>query len=406
MHVLVSAYSCGPGRGSEVGNGWNWSVALADEGLEVTILTQPSLRAEIDREIAWRTDDRLRAHYVPVPRFVDVVHGQIGVYARYLAWQFAAYRSARRLLKNEHIDVIHHLTWGSLQLGTWLGRLDPPLVFGPVGGGQTAPRSLRPYYVGRWSTEAVRTFVTRRLLPFDPFARAAVGRSAVVLVNNDETGTLVRRLGSDHVRYHSELGLHETGAPSRTARDDDLLRLLWVGRLMPRKGLPLALEAVRRVAQHVPVHLTILGGGPQEAYLAEQLSDPELAAVVTAAGHRPLEEVLELYRDNDVLLFTSLRDSTGAQLLEAMAVGLPVLTLDHSGASILVGDDRGVRVPVTDAEGTAEALARAIEEFAHQPELRYRLSEGALAYAETQRWSAKAREMRTIYEQATGTRRA
>jgi glycosyltransferase involved in cell wall biosynthesis len=243
MRVLVSAYSCAPGYGSEVGNGWNWSTPLVDAGHEVTVLTLPDLREEIDAAVARRSDRRLRIAYVTTPRTSQLVRGQLGVYLRYLAWQLAALRVARQLVRAQDFDLVHHLTWGSLHLGTWLGRLPIPLVFGPVGGGQVAPASLREFYVGSWRMETIRTLVTQKLTL--PFAREAIRRSAVVLVNNPETGTLVRRLGGDPPRYFSELGLFpDEVAEGSAAGPDGPFQLLWVGRLMPWKGLPLALRAV------------------------------------------------------------------------------------------------------------------------------------------------------------------
>lgn len=56
-------------------------------------------------------------------------------------------------MRAERFDIVHHVSWGSLQLGTWMGFLPVPLVFGPVGGGQTAPASLREFHAGDWRTE-------------------------------------------------------------------------------------------------------------------------------------------------------------------------------------------------------------------------------------------------------------
>jgi glycosyltransferase involved in cell wall biosynthesis len=401
MRVLISAYACGPESGSEVGNGWNWSVAMADAGHAVTVLTKTGRKAALEAAVAQRDDQLLRFRFVPTPRSSRTVHGQAGVYARYLAWQLAALREARRLTRTETFDVVHHISWGSLQLGTWLGLLPIPLVFGPVGGGQVAPAALKEFHAGNWSTEALRSFVTRRLILLDPFARIAARRARIVLVNNPETEALVRRLGGRDVRYLSELGVAPGDVVARPPADrNSPLHLLWVGRLMPRKGLYLALEAVAEARRKVPVHLTVVGGGPQEVLLDEWTAQLGIADIFEHRGHVPRHEVTEAYRSCDALLFTSLRDTTGAQVLEAMAAGVPVITLRHSGAGVLVDDTRGLLVEPRDPASTVRGLAEAITVLARDPAFQRQLSQGASAYASTQLWGVKAQQMTAIYREA------
>jgi glycosyltransferase involved in cell wall biosynthesis len=403
VRILISAFGCVPGKGSEKGKGWNWSVSLADAGHDITVLTVPSHRIEIEQAAGDRPDMALRFVYIDVPRWAGAVRGQLGVYANYLAWQWAAYRLARRLVKQHEFDLVHHISWGSLQLGTWMGRLPIPLVFGPVGGGQTAPRSLRQFYAGDWRTEAVRTFVTQRLMPLDPFARMTVNRARLVLVDNRETAHLARRLGSGDVRYESELGVPPErladGPPPPTGGP---LRLLWVGRLMPRKGLPLALQAVALARRSADVRLTVVGGGPQSDDVPRWVEELGIVEAVDHRGQIPFAEVQAAYRAHDAMLFTSLRDSAGAQILEAMAAGLPVIALNQSGARVLIGSHRGLLVPVGSAQSTLEGFAAAIEQLARDPELLRRLGHEALKFARSQAWPLRAAEMTAHYEAALG----
>lgn len=397
----MSAFACGPGFGSEEGCGWNWSASLADAGHDVTVLTRPERRPEIDAALHDRPDRSLRVIYIDVPRSARSIKGHVGVYAQYLAWQWAAYRLARQLVQRQAFDLVHHISWGSLQLGTWMGRLPVPLVFGPVGGGQTAPRSLRRFYAGDWRIEVMRTFVTEKLIAVDPFARMASHRARLTLVNNEETAQLARRLGSANVSYASELGVPPDAlADAPPQPTGDHLRLLWVGRLMPRKGLPLALQAIALARRNVDVHLTVVGGGPQSDRVRGWIEELRISDVIDARGAIPFEEVQAAYRSHDALLFSSLRDSAGAQILEAMAAGLPVIALNQSGAAVLIGADRGVLVQPGDAQDTLERLAAAIEQLARDPDRLRELGHGALRFARSQTWPQRASEMTAHYEAA------
>jgi hypothetical protein len=72
--------------------------------------------------------------YVSGPPWSRRVRGQVGVYVDYLAWQWVAMQRAKEMLRNgRSFDLVHHVTFGSLTLGTFMGLLGVPLVLGPLG---------------------------------------------------------------------------------------------------------------------------------------------------------------------------------------------------------------------------------------------------------------------------------
>jgi len=399
LRILLSAYACDPNGTSEAATGWNWAVELAQAGHEVTLLTSTRSGAAVDAALAQRPIPRLRTMVVAVAREEELLGGQLGVYAHYLLWQWLAYRRARPVAARH--DLVHHLTYGSLQLGSWLGRLPPPFVFGPVGGGPTVPPALRAFLGDTGRREALRSFVSRRLLALDPFAVTAVRNAEVVLVNNAETAAAARALGAGRVAYLSETGLPADWLrPPELARRRDRLELLWVGRLIPRKGALLALAALAAVPRDVPVRLTILGAGPQEAQLVAEVARLGLHDRVLLAGRVPWDSVREHYHGSDALLFTPLRNSAGVQLLEAMGQGLPVIALAHQGAEALVPAGAGVLVPVGDKPATVAGLAAAITRLARHPDDRDGMAREAFAFARTQTWPAKAAQVAPVYAAA------
>src|SRR5450756_1584249 len=116
--------------------------------------------------------------------------------------------------------------------------------------------------------------------------------------------------------------------------------------MLPRKALPLALDALAQVTY--PTTLTIVGSGLPETTVKAMISERGLDGRVFWAGRRlTMDEVRNAYQEHDAMLFTSVRETCGVQLLEAMAVGLPIITLDLHGASNLVPDHGGIKVPVT-----------------------------------------------------------
>jgi glycosyltransferase involved in cell wall biosynthesis len=114
-------------------------------------------------------------------------------------------------------------------------------------------------------------------------------------------------------------------------------------------------------------------------------------------GWLPHDETLRQYHWAQVFLFTSLRDTTGTVVLEALAAGLPVVCLDHQGARDFVTDQCGIKVPVTTPGKTIDGLRDAIAALARDPSYRRRLGEGAVRRAERYAWPHNGAQLAEVY---------
>ena len=406
MKILLSAYACDPSKGAESQNGWNWAVELARAGHEVTCLTTDWGKAAIESQLARVPVPGLEMVFVAVPSWVARSYvNQVGVLLHYLYWQKEALAAAQRPERNfNSFDLVHHVTYASLQMGTSLWKLGKPLVFGPVGGGQQAPAGFGRFFGGEWHREVLRRWLGALLVHANPNTRHTISRAALVLASNQDTHRLARRLGASRVLTMLDSSVpDEFYPPAAPVRPPGpVLRLLWVGRLIGRKALPLALEALAQ-ATDVPFTLTILGDGPQRKQLPQWLKHYQLEDRVTWCGQVPWSEVRQAYLTHDAFLFTSLRDSFGTQLLEAMACGLPLVTLDLHGASTLVPDEAGIKVPVTDPATTVRALADAVRLLHQQPKRRLAMGASGYAYARAQTWEHKVAAATAAYQQIVGS---
>jgi glycosyltransferase involved in cell wall biosynthesis len=122
-----------------------------------------------------------------------------------------------------------------------------------------------------------------------------------------------------------------------------------------------------------------------------------VAGRVSFLGKVPYLKMPGLYRSADALIFTSLRDSFGSQVLEAMASGLPIIGLDHHGVHEFVPNEAGVKVPVANPEETVSALANAIRRLASSVDEAARMVRSAWEFAATQRWERRAEVMNDFY---------
>src|SRR4051794_23935595 len=139
LHVLVSAYSCEPGRGSEPGIGWNTVVELSRHA-HLTVLARMINRPAIEAGARQSGLKNTRFLYVDLPPPLRLSQrGTRGLYWYYIAWQWLAWRRARREHGRARFDVVYHATFCSLHMPIWLHWLPAPLVFGPLAGGEMSP---------------------------------------------------------------------------------------------------------------------------------------------------------------------------------------------------------------------------------------------------------------------------
>jgi colanic acid/amylovoran biosynthesis glycosyltransferase len=170
-------------------------------------------------------------------------------------------------------------------------------------------------------------------------------------------------------RYSVDVSLYRRSKGA--VRDDGEIRLLSVGRLVEKKGLTDAIDAVARIVDRFPrVRYYIAGDGPLRQRLEQQIARLGLENHVKLLGFQTREEVLAQLRQVDIYLGPCVTSDgslggwagdveTGpVVLMEAMAAEIPVLTTWHTGIPEFVEDgESGFLVQEKDVEGLAGRLS-------------------------------------------------
>lgn len=399
MKLLMSAFSCGPGWGSEPGIGWN-TVEQASKNHEVWVMTEAGWRERMGDKFDEAAHPRVHFVWVKIPVLDKLVDGGplnngIGWLVYYYLWQFAALRAARRLHAEHQFDLAHHVTFGKHSVPSLLYRLGIPFVFGPVGGAETAP-AARFYAEFGWKARLAETLrvVHLRLARLDPWLRACVRRAILCLGVTRESAAELRVLGARNAEVLPAISLPDEEAEelreSASGRDgsgdrstlpgtnmggaegvSQTLTLLFVGRLLAWKGVHLAIRALARCGRP-ELRLRVLGDGPARGHLEALAEEMGVALQVEFCGSVPREEALRATAEADGLLFPSLHDSGGYAVIEAMAAGRPIICLALGGPGQYVDATCGWRVEAREPEQTVAGLAHALEEFARSKEERVR----------------------------------
>jgi glycosyltransferase involved in cell wall biosynthesis len=403
--ILLSAYVCEPGTGSEPAVGWSWATHLAALGHDVWVITRTSNRDAIESSTQPALYPGLHFIYCDLAASLRRCKAFPGFfYLYYFLWQLLAFARARTLNRGLRFHYVHHVTFVSMRAPSFMGWLGIPFYFGPVSGGERVPPVLR-----RSMSPRARAFERLRdcanlIVRFDPLMRLTFKKAARIYLTSQASLHIVPAPYRDKCVVQFAVGLQRTQlgfSSRRIAPHDGKLRCLYLGRLLEWKGLRLALFAIRRLkAQGAPVYLTLIGDGPARLMLRCLAQTLNIQDRVEFHPWMPHSQVQQQFKQHHVLLFPSLRDSGGMAVLEALAHGLPVVCTDLGGPATIVSNQCGrvISTPGRNDQQVAAAFADQLLTLARNRGLLDRLSINARRRA----WDFDfATQVEHVYQPAT-----
>ena len=410
MKILISAYACEPGKGSEPGVGWNWVNQMA-RFHEVWVITRANNEPGISQAVANNPLPNVYWVYFDLPRWLRFwKRGEHGLRPYYYLWQLGIFFRARRLCREISFDIVHHLTFVNYWMPSFLALLPLPFIWGPVGGGESTPENFRASFGLRGRIyEGVRD-LARKCAYFDPFVRWTARRARLGLATTPDTQRKMRALGCRTVVLYSEAGLSEEDILRLAALPDNggtPFRTVSIGRLLHWKGFDLGLRAFALVADEIPhSEYWIIGGGPERERLEALARKLGVADRVLFWGMLPREQALAKLISCNVLLHPSLHDSGGWVCLETMAAGRPVVCLNHGGPAVQVTEQTGIKVEAENPQQAVADIAAALIRLARDSALCTELSHaGRQRVQEIFNWDRKGDWMNEIYVSAHATSR-
>lgn len=263
-------------------------------------------------------------------------------------------RSVRALIREQQPDVLISYTVKPVVLGALAGHAERvPTVVSLITG-------LGYAFTGGWEPKRVVSKIVASAL-----YRAAFKRSHVIIFQNRDDEALFRELGlvgsnrETHVVDGSGVDLgHYAVAPLPSAP-----HFLMIARLLRDKGIREFCDAARRLKSTYPdVPISLVGHfDPSPDSLTKPELDDIIAAGVDYRG--PLDDVRAAIADCSVYVLPSYREGTPRSVLEAMAMGRPIITTNAPGCrETVVEGKNGFLVPPRDSDALFEAMVRFVED--------------------------------------------
>lgn len=404
LSVLVNAYACSPGMGSEPGMAWNWCVNLAKH-CELHIITEGEFRDKIETVVPTLPQGgNMHFYYNPVSEEIRKMcwnQGDWRFYKYYREWQWRTYEMAREICRDTRIDILHQLNMIGFREPGYLWKMEGiPFVWGPIGG-------LKQFPVAYLKGAGMKMQLFNRLkncinvcqIKYGKRVGNALHRASLLISSIPDSYRAIK-----NYRHLESAIIPETGCfPSEDVPlgrfDGKEFHVMWVGKFDFRKQLPLALRAVAK-AGNPHIHLDVYGTGSDgQVASAKQLARMSgIERQVAWHGSQSNHAVMEAMRKAQLFFFTSVSEDTSTVVLEAVSNRLPVLCFDACGMAAVIDDKVGRKIPLSNPQQSVDDFAEALNAFERDREWLKRLSWNCKARQQELSWDSKARQMVELYE--------
>lgn len=396
MNYLISAYSVNPYKGSQDSIGWNWVLQYEKnykKGDRIILLTKKFNEKDTRRGLKEFNIQHVELIIVDVPDALNWFREKHSAFHHmyYILWQHWAWLWVKH--SGIRFDVIHHVTMNDYRIPSELYKAKgAKVIWGPMGGAQVTPKPLKVYEKNQL-VASFREFVNKSC-SWNPFYKKALRSYYKIYCINNETQKQISCIVGKDVPLMPELALRDEykNLPIRKGKND-ILKIVFVGRLIGKKGIAFLVDALSLMPTDMDWELLIFGDGDDRALIEKQIADSGIGKKVKLMGNRPLNQIAEAYQQADVFVLPSLRETSGNVLLEAMAYAVPIVAFDTSFCRLLKEVDCGVFINTEQAlDNIKEDYCKAIVTLGQDKELAKQMGLNGYKYVNSKlTWDEKYR---------------
>jgi glycosyltransferase involved in cell wall biosynthesis len=396
--VIVSSFQCKAEGTSESYSGYQWMEQIA-RFQNVTLLTadkttapplveiiQPSERYTLNRGLIRRINGEVKLDY------------------------FRFNRRSKSHLRNtiSSYQLVHHVAPIAPRYPCSLGILAKRFIIGPVGGGLRAPAPFQEDVERHEESFFKLRMLDKLRLDHDPLLRRTYKAADLIVIVAKYMFGIIPHEFHSKCRIMLDTGINLESHPfaNPIARSDDqFLNLLYVGRIVPYKGLLYLLRAIQKIAPIVQkrVKLSVIGDRGEGAYELEcknYVVREGLHQVVKFHGYKNKSEIAEYYSNADLFVFPSLAEAGGNVVIEAMAAGCPVLAANWGGPSEVVTTDSGYLIDPRHPDYLIDRISKIIASLADcKDALHSKRIESRKIIERRFDWTKKGEVMREWYDE-------
>lgn len=413
IRVLLIAESCNPDWSSAPFVAWNHSQALACAA-NTHLVTQVRNRANIlnaglveGRDFTAIDSDRVEK---PVMWAIAQIGASVQsgkgwttqTAASALTYQYferILWRRFGAAIRARTFDVVHRLTPLSPTIPSPLAArccaAGVPFVLGPLNGGLPWPKE----FSGLRTKEREWLSYVREVYKLVPGYRSTRRSASAIIVASRATAGQLSSAYQHKAVYIPENAVDPSRFGSQVSDEISFpLRIVFVGRLVPLKGVDMLIDAITPLAREGKVELSIIGDGPEMGALRAQVQREGISSRVEFTGWLKHDELPQRLVSFHVFGFPSVKEFGGAVVLETMSLGLVPVVVDYGGPGELVSPTTGFAVPIGTRDKIVSGFRAVFERLIADPSIIRPMGRRARARVlRSFTWSAKAAQVAEVY---------
>jgi glycosyltransferase involved in cell wall biosynthesis len=320
----------------------------------------------------------------------------------YIEYFWRARARIRRIVARQTVHLGHHLTPNSVRYPSPLAFVDVPFVCGPYYGGLAAPAVMSELEGKEQAFYYLRKLDHIRMR-FDPWVRRHFTNTQRIMVSAPYMLDALRDYENKCVVIPGT-ALEPAATERPSVPTHSTVRMMYVGKLEPSKGVELMVLALGRLAFQEWV-LDIYGHG-SHAHLYKQLAEQlGISSRIRWHGFVPNAQIRAALNFADIFVFPSLKEPAGIAPLEAMAAGLPMVVVDAGGPAYAVTSECGIKVALGNKEAMINSLGGALQRLATDPVLRVQMGDAARQRLATEfGWPSVLSKLLRLYNEVAESR--
>lgn len=360
MKILLLAYACEPGAGSEYGVGWMVPTTMAKKNPDnhIYVLTRSRCREKIEKALYGMNLPNLYFLFYDIPKWIfykNEMQSHWGEQINYLSWQLFVKRFIRKVDKKVGFDVIHHLTFNQYRTpspGFWLNK---PFVMGPIGGAECiAPVFWQDLEIHSIKKEKIRQQGSD-LKIFRWFNTRNSNKKLILCSSVENLMRLKPYCGKSKIKQMPAIAFCPLDFDSLSnskiqSVSDKSFEMIYAGKAWDWKGIYIYLKAVKMAyldnnIKDFKIRLIGIRFEDEQRRVMEWVDELGLQRYVKLIPFISRAELLKMESLCDLSVYPAFRDSGSMSVLEACALGCPSICFNAGGQDVFP-DDILLKVPV------------------------------------------------------------
>jgi glycosyltransferase involved in cell wall biosynthesis len=343
-NVAMIAFDCDPYKESESLVSFELAFNMSKQDYHITMITRPQFKEHIEKYLSNIEHPNLIFIYIDSIKYHSKYNNAKGFLKDYYISKYIddffknVNYELHKINSLQPLDIIHKVTPNSYRKIIDLSDFSKALrIYGPCGGAQETPQSLLKSLTFKAKLiEFIHRLLNRHVLKSLNFKKAINSYDIVLCTNLETKATISPLLFRDkQCSIITDVGIEKVIGTKEIQLPRKVFTMLWIGRMIPRKGLSLLFDALALVNR--PYRFVLVGDGPERKELEKKAKKKGLSSKIEFYGYVDHNKVKDFYEQADLFVFPSLRESSGNVLIESISYGVPVLAFYQGGAPYILG---------------------------------------------------------------------